>query len=80
MLRRRTSNTKKFNRIPRTVFFGEVVSVKDGLEALDEVMTNSYDALILDIEVPNIDGIEIAKKVRQTDQKIPIIILSSHNE
>ncbi|ANE32649.1 response regulator transcription factor [Campylobacter hyointestinalis] len=62
------------------LFFGEVVSVKDGLEALDEVMTNSYDALILDIEVPNIDGIEIAKKVRQTDQKIPIIILSSHNE
>lgn len=62
------------------LFFGEVVSVKNGLEALDEVMTNSYDALILDIEVPNIDGIEIAKKVRQTDQKIPIIILSSHNE
>lgn len=31
------------------LFFGEVVSVKDGLEALDEVMTNSYDALILDI-------------------------------
>ncbi|CUU70820.1 NAD(P)H-flavin oxidoreductase [Campylobacter hyointestinalis] len=43
-------------------------------------MTNSYDALILDIEVPNIDRIEIAKKVRQTDQKIHIIILSSHNE
>ncbi|MGP1484929.1 MAG: response regulator transcription factor [Campylobacter sp.] len=62
------------------LFFGEVVGVKDGLEALDEAMTNLYDVLIFDIEVPHIDGLEIIKKIREINHKIPIIILSSHVE
>lgn len=62
------------------LFFGEVVAVKDGIEALDEAMTNLYDVLIFDIEVPHIDGLEIIKKIREINHKIPIIILSSHVE
>lgn len=62
------------------LFFGEVKGVKDGLEALDEIDANSYDALILDIGVPHLDGLELAKKVREKDHKIPIVILSSHTE
>ena len=62
------------------LFFGEVVAVRDGIEALDEAMTNLYDVLIFDIEVPHIDGLEIIKKIREINHKIPIIILSSHVE
>lgn len=62
------------------LFFGEVVGVKDGIEALDEAMTNLYDVLIFDIEVPHIDGLEVIKKIRHTNHKIPIIVLSSHTE
>ena len=62
------------------LFFAEVKGVIDGFDALELAMSGAYDALVLDISVPNIDGLEIAKKVRAINQKIPIVILSSHVE
>lgn len=62
------------------LFFAEVKGVTDGFDALELAMNGAYDALVLDISVPNIDGLEIAKKVRAINQKIPIVILSSHVE
>ena len=62
------------------LFFAEVNGVTDGYDALELAMSDAYDVLVLDISVPNIDGLEIAKKVRTINQKIPIVILSSHFE
>ena len=62
------------------LFFAEVKGVTDGFDALELSMSGAYDVLVLDISVPNIDGLEIAKKVRAINQKIPIVILSSHVE
>lgn len=62
------------------LFFAEVKGVTDGFDALELAMSGAYDVLVLDISVPNIDGFEIAKKVRAINQKIPIVILSSHVE
>ena len=62
------------------LFFAEVKGVTDGFDALELAMSGVYDVLVLDISVPNIDGLEIAKKVRAINQKIPIVILSSHVE
>jgi len=62
------------------LFFAEVKGVTDGFGALELAMSGAYDVLVLDISVPNIDGLEIAKKVRAINQKIPIVILSSHVE
>ena len=62
------------------LFFAEVKGATDGFDALELAMSGAYDVLVLDISVPNIDGLEIAKKVRAINQKIPIVILSSHVE
>ena len=62
------------------LFFGEVVGVKDGLEALDEAMSGSYDALVFDNGVPHMDGLEVVKKIRAAGISVPIVILSSHTE
>lgn len=62
------------------LFFGKVVGVRDGLEALEEAMSNVYDVLMFDISIPNMDGLEVVKKIRQIHKKIPIIILSAHAE
>lgn len=62
------------------LFFGKVVGVKDGLEALDEVTSNEYDVVMLDISIPHIDGLDVVKKIREFDKKVPIIILSAHTE
>ena len=62
------------------LFFAEVKCVSDGIEALDEAMSGSYDALVLDVSVPHMDGLEVAKKIRSANRKIPIVIISSHTE
>lgn len=56
------------------------MGVKDGLEALDEAMSGSYDALVFDIGVPHMDGLEVVKKIRAAGISVPIVILSSHTE
>ncbi|MFK5881059.1 MAG: response regulator transcription factor [Sulfurospirillum sp.] len=61
-------------------FFQKVVGVTDGQEALKELENSSYDVLIFDVFMPHLDGIETIKKIRETDKKIPIVIISAHTE
>ena len=62
------------------LFFAEVKGVSDGIEALDEAISGSYDALVLDVSVQHMDGLEVAKKIHCANRKIPIVIISSHTE
>jgi two-component system alkaline phosphatase synthesis response regulator PhoP len=57
----------------------EVLSAKDGIEALEVCKFNKPDLLILDIMLPRIDGWEVCRRLRQGPQtsNIPIIILSA---
>lgn len=54
----------------------EVFTAYDGTEGLALIEKESLDLLLLDIMLPNIDGLEICKKVRQK-MEIPIIIISA---
>ncbi len=51
----------------------------DGDEALDSI-SNGYSAFILDINVPSLDGITVLKNVRDYNQTVPVIIMSSNHE
>lgn len=42
----------------------EVDTALDGLTALENLLTNDYDAAILDIMMPGMDGIEVLKRTR----------------
>lgn len=53
-----------------------VVKVYDGQTALQAIKDQSIDLLILDIMMPGIDGLEMCKKIRETNN-IPIIMLSA---
>lgn len=55
---------------------GKVHSVADGLEALDIYKNNPIDIVILDIHMGDFSGIEVAKKIREENDKIPIVIVS----
>lgn len=52
----------------------------DGEEGLEYALTGLYDAIILDIMLPCIDGIEILKKIRNNKIKTPVIMLSAKTE
>lgn len=56
-----------------------VITVEDGLQALEVLKKNKIHLIILDIMLPNIDGIQICKRVRE-DLDVPIIMLSAKRE
>ena len=56
-----------------------VVTCKDGKEALYAFNEHVFDLCILDVMLPEIDGFELAKKIRQENEHIPIIFLSARS-
>lgn len=52
----------------------------DGEEALTYLESGNYDALILDIMMPRLDGIAVLKKLRAQGNPIPVIMLTAKSE
>ena len=55
----------------------EVESYYDGEKALDAIGHGSYDMLLLDVNVPNIDGFEILSYLREIGNTTPAIYITS---
>lgn len=53
---------------------------KDGVEGLEKFLSIAPDIIITDIMMPNLTGLEMAKKIREVNENIPIIILSAFSE
>ena len=51
----------------------------DGLQGLEEALTNQYDLILLDLMLPSMDGLEICKRVRDTIY-IPILMVTAKIE
>jgi two-component system, OmpR family, phosphate regulon response regulator OmpR len=51
----------------------------DGLSGLEALRRGSYDALILDVMLPDIDGFEVLKRVR-ADSNVPVIMLTARGD
>ncbi|MEA1892295.1 MAG: response regulator transcription factor [Campylobacterota bacterium] len=61
-----------------TLGFG-IVAVYDGNSALDTIYENSFDLLLLDVNVPDINGFEILKNLREQGIGTPAIFITSLN-
>ncbi len=57
----------------------EVESARDGVEAMTRLSEHSYDIMLLDIEMPKMDGFEVASAVRNDNRiaALPIIMITS---
>ena len=58
----------------------EVTSAYTGPEALDAFQTEYFDLIILDIMIPEIDGIAVCESIRLVNADIPILMLSAKNQ
>jgi DNA-binding response OmpR family regulator len=57
----------------------DTVSVADGPSVLSEVRSHDYDAIVLDVEMPGLDGLEVLERLRR-EHSIPIIVLTCRTE
>ena len=57
----------------------EVIIAKDGIEAISLLQERKPDVMLLDIEMPRMDGFEVARQVRHDERlrDLPIIMISS---
>ncbi len=58
-------------------FFEHLDTATDGFEGLEKFKQNPYDIIITDINLPKMDGLEMAKKIKEIDKKIPIIVITA---
>ncbi len=54
--------------------------VFNGQDALDYGLCENYDAIILDIMMPKMDGLEVLRKLREKEISTPVIILTAKSE
>ncbi len=60
--------------------FEIAADARDGEEALEALERTGAELLVTDISMPLLDGIELIRKIRRTNQKLYIIVLSCHDE
>jgi two-component system, OmpR family, alkaline phosphatase synthesis response regulator PhoP len=56
-----------------------VSSAYDGIQALKAVQDEYFDLIVMDIMLPEIDGISVTQNIRLTNNEVPILILSAKN-
>lgn len=60
--------------------FTDVVEAADGIEALAQIAENNPELVLVDWNMPNMDGITLVRKVRETDKKLPLVMVTTEAE
>ena len=57
-----------------------ITKCSDGEDGLKNAITNTYDLIVLDLMLPNRDGLEICKEIRKKEIYTPVLMLTSKSE
>ena len=58
----------------------EVIAVNDGAAALEAVVEQEVDLMVLDVMMPFVDGLDVCRKVRSKGDRTPILMLTARHE
>ncbi len=61
-------------------FFERITEATDGKSGIRLFEIQPFDLIITDIRMPEMDGLQMIKKIRELDHDIPILIVSAYNE
>jgi two-component system response regulator MprA len=57
----------------------EVALARDGGEALEVLAAGSPDAIVLDVAMPGVDGLEVCRRLRATGDRTPVLMLTARD-
>ena len=58
----------------------EIEAVPDGREGLDAVVRHRPDVVLLDLQMPRMDGLALLKQIREIEPRLPVIVISATQE
>lgn len=58
----------------------QVVTAKDGAEAVEKAKAEGPDLILMDVIMPRMDGFEALRRIREDGQKMPIIMVTTRGE
>jgi two-component system response regulator MprA len=58
----------------------EVAHAADGLQALECLASDTYEAIVLDISMPRLDGLEVCRRLRGSGDRTPVLMLTARGE
>ena len=58
----------------------EVTEAQTGAEALDAVATQGYDVVLLDISLPDMNGVEVLKRLKRKAPRVAVLMFSMYRE
>ncbi len=57
-----------------------VTEAADGAEALAKMRTGGIDLVLLDLMIPEVDGLEVCRRIRADNPSVPIIMLTARDD
>lgn len=57
----------------------EVRTASDGLDALEQITERRPDALVLDVMMPRVDGLEVCRRLRAAGDDLPVLMLTARD-
>lgn len=74
-----SSTVRKFVSFSLALENFQIITAVDGMDALEKISRNSVDLAIVDLNMPNMDGFELIRAIRNSSdlKTLPVIILSS---
>ncbi|GAB3134710.1 response regulator transcription factor [Amycolatopsis stemonae] len=57
----------------------QVELASDGAQALEAIIADRPDAMVLDVMMPRLDGLEVARRLRSTGDDLPILVLTARD-
>ena len=58
----------------------DVARAGDGVQALERLGAGTYEAIILDVSMPRLDGLEVCRRLRQAGDRTPVLMLTARGE
>src|SRR5262245_35776844 len=55
-----------------------VSTAENGADALDQLRKSAFDCVLLDLKLPDMDGIQVLDHIREMDPYVPVILLTAH--